>query len=524
MLKALLTLGLVNSAWSETINFSLADDPASLNAYYSDTQKGFGVNVQLNRRSSLNFGLDSRDFFTRDLFYRLRFSLDSGLIGPLNYRGSLGAGYLDSKNKDLESKSAHSGFDVNRSLIGARQLLYLKFGENSGHYAEIGAGVSSVNDDNRGLESYFQSRVFGWLTDATASIKLFDRERYFFTDQKSRIGFLTGPRIPLPGLTLRPFGGMEVRGFNQELEEKTNNFGALLSFGERWQFRIAGAQNSVSQTKDWSGSVAYTGSWVSGEIFGLERTGAVWQKEKNIGLKVTIISIGSSSKNPIDKENFTANDYREPARQSQFYNETGYPDDRNLTLTEQAQRLKTLPLRSQWSRANLAYKAYGWWAIDPFSDARSPLETYLSRDGDCNDQSLLTSWIDQRNGYRAYDLEYRFGLGVSHGVELVQDPRTGRWFLDEYGKIQEVLVPAGADLRTVAGEALKQGAEFLAQPPTDPVVIYQVFQPNGDPALDPPAHYRDLVYEYRLFQSSAGRHPRRETGYELFAGPDALWK
>ncbi|OGY67925.1 MAG: hypothetical protein A3H63_02735 [Candidatus Harrisonbacteria bacterium RIFCSPLOWO2_02_FULL_45_10c] len=206
-------------------------------------------------------------------------------------------------------------------------------------------------------------------------------------------------------------------------------------------------------------------------------------------------------------------------RKSKFYVDSGLKDDSRLTLEQQAERLGTLRKRNEWSDKNLMWKEApddGWG----FREAR---DVYADRGGDCDEQSCQNAYLDFLNGYKSYQLNwYDLDRWIGHGVQLVQDPGNGQWFLDEYGVLYKVKVDPNAPIEEVGREALRQNSRFTAMPITkDEKGIY--YYEIDD--CTQPGTYQYLT-DWISFDEVPPQNirPQVEYGYELLGGRRFLFE
>ena len=199
-----------------------------------------------------------------------------------------------------------------------------------------------------------------------------------------------------------------------------------------------------------------------------------------------------------------------------FYRDSGTKDDSRLTLKEQAERLGTLRKRNEWSGQNLSWKS----APDDGWGFRNANEAYKERGGDCNEQSCLNSFMDTLNGYKSFELDYYdYKSWEGHGVQLVQAPTNGQWFLDEYGVIYKIKVDPKAPLEKVALEGLKQNSNFLTLQISrnGKDMYYEVYDCSN------PLKY-DSISKFISLSGVAPNYgrPQIEYGSELFTGRNFL--
>lgn len=527
MFKWVLALLFASNAWAATFDFNLPiqENQKSVTGQghltWSDNLQSFIMEIGL-KPHSFWYGVSLQKTPIRhNAFMRLGYSFNWQLANYLANETSLGLGYLDSKRSD---KNSYLSFG--EGLIGARNHLRLQIGKNT-HLGFGGTVVESLLSqetkwDNAEYEAYFRhvlvsTEIEKWLIDLETSSKIYNPDRYFFVKKRDLLSFRTGPQFSGKFGQITLFGGAETEKFDNKPHKKILLLGSNIRFNissqNLIQLRFGVSGNTINKTD----SKVLSGTWENPkfnfEIYGLTQDGEIWQREKNIGAKLTLRIPNSIPKN---RPLFSPEEYREPIKKSDFYAEHGFIDDPSLTLEQQANRLHTLRLRNEWSGQNLVYHHI-------CAPLRWPIDVYDTRMGDCDDQAFLNSWIDRHNGYQAYLLSYwSTDKNVGHGVEIIQDSKTGRWFLDEYGIIQEILVAPDAPIETVALEALKQGTNFTALPIKNGSKIWYWV----DSTVEDPRGY-EWITDYIVvenFQSTAGKKPRIETGYELFAGPDALWK
>lgn len=493
------------------------DFDSGFNLTYSEDQKSFFATVT-KKQHLFGFGLLLRDTPIRsNSLIHIKYSLNLPITNFLENETALGLGYLDSKHL-----RRHSGFFEGQFLAGARNYLKLKIRDNT----QLGAGITAVKDvstknggwDNAEWEIYLQNEYSGWLSDFQISSKIYNRDRYFFVRKRELTSFKIGPIFSGNKWKLIPFGGVDLESVDNKPYERMQNYGAILDLNilpkSILQLRAGYSRDTIRELDTQMASMGWKNNKTSLETYALSRNGASWYQEKAVGLKLNIKVGPHRNKEKGATKMFSTDDYREPYKRSEFYNETGYQDDKSLSLEEQANRLNSIRLRNEWSGKNLYYKSVQW-------ACQIPTDVYNSRQGDCDDQALLNAWMDRKNGHQAYLLCYwpRDGW-LAHGVEIVQDKETGRWFFDEYGILQEIIVDPNAPLQTVAEEALKQCIAFSALPTNYPKVVYWLDEPQDDPTQS-----RFIGWSWmNNFQSTAGEKPRIEKGYELFVGQNALWQ
>lgn len=531
MLSLALALFLNGNAVAITPNGNLTILDNLMNADFalSPEQKDFVLKLHPGPHS-LNFGILLRTTPVRDnTFFHINYSYNLKMASFLNYKASIGIGFLDSSYS-----GSRSILFIGETMTGARNYLEFVLGPQNKKHTKISVGAGRIQeiwDDERGwdnlsLEARMQNYVLGITSDLRLSRKFFNEDRYWFIKRKNFINYKLGPQFSIGNFQLLPFGGLDIGEYDRDKYSNTLHGGLAINlqtsqkqswrlqllYGIDWAQKtrttVLSLGENIQKTKKSGG-----GTW---EIFGLQRTGDPWQKETVGGAKITIQTLNFQKKNEGKPNLPTPDDYRDSYKKSDFYAEFGFQDNLNLNIYEQARRLNSLRLRNEWSGRNLFYSTAGL-------PTQMPNMVYNNRTGDCDDQALLNTWIDRQNGYPSYVLSYwPSDLDVAHAVEIVQDPRTGRWFMDEYGVLQEIKVDPNAPLDVVAWEALKQGIRFSALPSEDPDMFYWVSAPTDDPNK-----FKKFVIPYTWrhdFQSTAGTRPRLAKGFELFAGPDALWR
>lgn len=527
IIRVALILFLTNKAWGHVIEIIAPAYDAETGlrgGFYvamSRGQTSFTTNLDIGPHSFWG-GVMHRNTPTRQNdWLRLGYSFNWQLTDYFTNESSLGLGYLSSRRLH---RCTYLSFW--QAPIGVQDYLRLKLGENT----RLGLGAAAVKDltdkeagwDNAKYEAYLQhalvsTSVEKWLFDLRTSSKIYNQDRYFFVQKRNLVSFRTGPQYSGKLGQFTFFGGTEIEKFDSDPHKKIIVFGTNvdlnISSGNILRLRAGISGDTINQVDSQVLSLSWEKPEHTLEIYSMVRKGESWQREKTIGGKITFQLLGDTRKN---QPMFSPEEYREPVKRSDFYVERGFKDDQKLTPKEQAKRLNTIHLRNEWSGMNLVYRSFG-------GPARRPLDVYNTRRGDCDDQALLNAWLDRQNNYRAYLLSYwptyeKYG----HGVEIVQDPKTGRWFLDEYGTLQEILVAPDAPIETVALEALKQVTEFTALPIKNGAQIWYWLDMPVDNPKDAKRITNYIITDN--FQSTAGRRPRIEKGYELFVGPDALWR
>lgn len=201
-------------------------------------------------------------------------------------------------------------------------------------------------------------------------------------------------------------------------------------------------------------------------------------------------------------------------RKYEFYRENGREDDSGLSLKQQAERLRTIRQRNEWSGANLRYQLAKGWSF------READEVYVKRSGDCDEQACLTSYMDKLNSHHSPLLAWWvYGGAFGHAVQLVQDRTNGQWFLDEYGILYKIKgVEPNASLEQIGLEALKQTHGFTALPISNGSGLFYS-------TIDcEPGSYEYLTWTSLINFQAEKQRPNIERGYELFIGQDMLFK
>lgn len=524
---------IANTAWSETskvLDFSIIENHLSLDrVLVSKNRQDYAVRFNFDQHT-VKIGLDlNKTPIRQSSLYSLNYFYDWRLAGFLSNESGLGLGYLET---GYSLGNGQKSFPFNETALGAADYLRLKFGEKS--YVRFGgSALRDLLDEENSWDS-FKLEINGrialdlpviqnWLADFSASAQTYNPKRYWFADKRNVLNLRMGPDFSGNGWHSQIFGGVLMDRLNTEPERKILSGGLIFALetarNRELELKLIASNENSNRADSVVLSLAYNRPDQSYEIYGLVRNGPVWQKEQSVGFKIQLIAIGGQKS---DKRNMPIpEEYREPSQRSRFYSNYGFTDDSNLNLQEQTVRLNSLRLRNEWSGKNLRYR---WDTVNYY---QKPSEIYKFRSGNCYYQSNLTSWIDQSNGYSSYVVGYYPAVSPQgHQVEIVQDPRTGRWFVDEYGILQELKVSPGAPLETVAWEALKQGAAFTALPIGSSQVNYNLgkLAEDGNGFDADFSHSGNRYWERNDFQSTAGSQPRLEKGFELFFGPDALWR
>src|SRR3989344_2653255 len=202
-----------------------------------------------------------------------------------------------------------------------------------------------------------------------------------------------------------------------------------------------------------------------------------------------------------------------PQRKYEFYRESGLHDDSKLSLSQQAEYLRTLRRRNEWSGNNLDYKRSS--SIYSF---RNVEEAYAGRGGDCDEQACLNSRLDELNGHKSVLFSWwADNKPAGHTAQLVKND--GQWYLDEYGMIYKINgATADTDLKTLMLEALKQNNRFIALPIDNgqggDYESANCSQSGGYQTIN--------SYRFSNFQSDKHR-PNIEYGSELFTGRNFLF-
>lgn len=532
MFNWILTLLLAGNALATTpaIQLETLDNLIGADVDFSPNQKNF--TFQLNYQShSLNTGVLLKDSAIRNnTFLFANYSYNLKFANFASNEIALGWGYLDSGYTGLRTDG--NRLFITEALIGARNDLHFSFGRKEHTKIKIGASAAKEildeenNWDNWAIGAQIQNQILKIYSNLQLGRKFFNPNRYWFVNKKNYLDYKIGPQFSFGNFQLMPFSGWEYNEADQDTFRNLLHGGVTASLktasGKIWQSRFMYGIDRALETKTMAISLGSNfkpspksqgGTW---EIFWLNRNGDPWKKESVIGAKITVQTLNflKGSANP--PKLFSPYDYRAADKQSDFYPDYGYQDDANLNIYEQTSRLNSLRLRNEWSGRNLGYFTAGL-------PVQMPIDVYGRRFGDCDDQAFLNAWMDRKNGYRSYLLSYwAVNEGPAHAIEIIQDPKTGRWFIDEYGLLHEIKVGPNAPLDTVMWEALKQGARFSALPLEGPEALYWVDEPTDDPAK---IKRVGPTYVWRHdFQSTLRSRPRLERGYELFAGPDALWR
>lgn len=183
-----------------------------------------------------------------------------------------------------------------------------------------------------------------------------------------------------------------------------------------------------------------------------------------------------------------------------FYNLTAYKDHK-LAFNESTEQLNNIRKINEWI-SNITYKE-GWGWV-----ARSPLDVYSERGGDCDEQANWFSWTAKEHGYKAHVLDYYSGWS-GHGVALLEDKK-GNTFVAEYGEVYKINVNKNASLEEKAKAALNQCGNALALVPYEnEEVEFFVFDPSKGDYLDA---YPGKHHGYMLFK---GGKPKTETGVRI---------
>ncbi len=521
----LMPILIAGKAWCFSGDFFILDNPFSINLSASPDYKNASVNARFGPHSLAGGVLLEATPVRSNDFLRLNYSYDWRLANYLNNKSSFGLGLLDSSHY-LGSK-----FFIGEPVIGLLNNLELTI-DRDAVIGMTGSAVKEINYpeakwDSAKIEAYWKTSG-KIIQESRLTMRDYNPQRYWFLNsQRSWFSYQLGVPFSFSSWKFCPFAGIGLQSAAEfsaknNSDENLASYGALISAPfsqtEFLQFKFCQDWEAVYRTKTSLLSVGAEklfGLDANWEIYGLVRSGADWEKEKNFGFKLTFLW----TEHRPQKESglFFAKDYREPAKKSDFYADSGFRDDAALNFKEQMHRLNTLRLRNEWTSANLGYRNEDNLPDEPY---HSPAFTYSHRGGNCYYQSILTAYWDRENGYDSYVLSYYPDTNpIGHQVEIVRDPKTNRWFMDEYGILQEIIVPPNADLATAALESLKQGTDFTAAPIYGSRVYYW-----SEPAQDIGIRPSGVSNYLTNFHSTAGKRPRLERGLELFTGPDALWK
>lgn len=526
MLTLLLFLLAADNSWSQTnpvLDVRITGSPLSLDqAVGSKNQQDYAIRLEL-KSHTIKFGIDLGETPIRsNTFYALNYFYNWQLTNLFSNQSGLGLGYLNSSNLLRDAYK----FTLEETVLGAANYFRLKLNEKS----QLRIGASALRDLQDQANSWDSFKwgangkialtlpvVQTWQVDFTTFSQTYNPNRYWFADKRNFLDLRMGPSYFGNGWHGNIFSGAVIDRLNSEPERKI--FSGGLTFGlpifqnDGLELKLIASNEISNQTTSAVLALAWNRPNQIYEIYGLVRNGQVWQQEKSIGLKIQITALGGKKSErktmPLPEE------YREPRQRSQFYSNYGFVDDANLNLQKQTARLNSLRLISEWGGVNLRYRGNG--TINYY---QTPEEIYKLRSGNCYYQSNLISYMGRQNSYRAYILDYGVPHTKGHQVEIVQDHRTGRWLMYEYGLPQEIRVPANAPIEVVAREAARQGLAFTALPiPNGSEYDYWVGEVTANTinsVLD------DQTFSN--FQSTAGSQPRVEKGFETFFGPDALWK
>ena len=479
-----------------------------------------GVNIgSLNNTHRFSFGFLKKDAYQGGSALRLKYALNWNFLetsfGKFNSETDVAAGYLAGEYQLYNENQ--TGFD--QYLYGARQYFGINL-SNGDYKFQVKAGGEMVQanlsdeygSDSKwdnygyGIRSAAQMKIAGgivWRTGTEVLRKRYNPERYFFTENwTTDIGLHSEVIFPAHNrVDIVPLFG--YRKMNVERDNKTDlerpEFGGTVVF--KGVFKSGYNAFAKGIYAPWHHK-AGNETLVS---FGLE-SGKMQAElyHKRITDKYTSFSYRESQTGTQFAWKFGGNsmkgmdDYGEMKEKYKFYRTEGFEDDRGLTESQQVERLGNIRKRNEWSGENLKYL----WA----TGFREPDEVYRLRGGDCDEQALFHVGMDQRNGYKAYLLDYWDSGG--HGVELVQDKTNGQWFLNEYGMMYKVNVASNADPKTVALAALRQNHHNLA---------LNIIDPKNSSLRVYDSEY-NAVTPYIMINSVPARsdRPQVEYGYELF--------
>ncbi|MDO8429962.1 MAG: hypothetical protein Q7S73_01175 [bacterium] len=450
---------------------------------------------------------------------------------------ALAGGFLE----EALLQNGQKRFQRDQFLYGGGE--YLKFRlENSAHSFTIKIGgekaMSQLIDDygkktfwdNSSflIQNKVRSKFSDWLSlrfDGDARRTKYNPEIYFFTEKRTEEVSLRSELViaPLERLEINPLFNYKKVNIERDgrVDLEKREMGGTVILKEPADFKANIFLKGVYAP--WlhkNGEERLISGGIVSKNFSLElyqkitknRFSTFTLEDRVTGLEVSWKFGNQKDKNLRDLDSYAyAKD-----RKYEFYRDSGIKDDSRLTLKEQAERLRTLRKRNEWSGHNLSLKS----APDDGWGFRNANEVYKERGGDCDEQSCHNSFMDTLNGYKSFELNYYdYDLWEGHGVQLVQDPTNGQWFLDEYGAIYKIKVDPNAPIEKVALEGLKQNHTFLALQilRNGKDMYYQVYDCSS------PFKY-DSISKFISLSGVAPNYgrPQVEYGSELFTGRNFL--
>lgn len=514
---------------------------ATLGIDVSEAVKSFNLLLQsAGSNNKVAFGLLSKEDGYRRTFalrgkYSFRFNmLERGNVAFVN-EGDLVLGVLDGA---YLIRTGGDRFKFAQMIFGLRDEFVARVSVGNSQFgARIGADVSAARlSDSYGSETAWDSfsaryGVFAesqlaenvsFRVNADGWRKKYNPNKYFFVEKwasEARISaetsFSLSDRVDLiPLFGYRRFDlerdrrtDLERLEYGGRLVYKTNSRADTKLFFNGiyapWQHK-SGSENLISAGVESKG--------LSAEVFRrqIKDSYSTFEiKERIIGARLAWKFGGVGQKN-MDSYGKTVKEKYD------FYRDSGIDDNTSLTLKQQAERLRTIRKRNEWSGNNLVYKTatdYGW-------GFRYADEAYSGRAGDCDEQSCLNVTMDALNGYKGYTAAWwDFKSWMGHGAAIVQDPTNGQWFFDEYGTIYKVKVSPNASLAEAAKAAIRQNHMYSALPISDSADVYYAVIDCSDGK-----NYEWLTRLLPLGPlDSVERRPNVERGMELFIGRNFLF-